>query len=377
MTEKNLNPKDFDIQSGILSSDSPIFSKLKSFSDKYNRQNSITFNNRFFDWQYKQAFDLFPLKDNGFYFCKNSVGNIIGYCSASNAPYLWNGKKITGRFFHEWYSNPTQSGSTTALLARQLELSPIFQVMGASIQNINVLLRMRDSIWFPLRRVYVVLDSKNASLLLQNKRKDACYLLDALQLRIPKSTEHPAGKHITRFGDAYQKTWTRISKHFTAAVDKSSKYMNWRYVDHPIFSYSRHVYTSSRGKSVYIIWRAEYVREKQITVARICEIIGASVDLPEIIPSFFQNLIDADIVFADFFCTNNTINSVLKTTGFYEAIPLIELDIPRLFSPLQDDFRKTLHSVISVSKEYFSTPAQNTSECYFTKGDVNQDMPNV
>ena len=87
-------------------------------------------------------------------------------------------------------------------------------------------------------------------------------------------------------------------------------------------------------------------------------------------------LLSRDVVFTDFFCTNDAINSALTAIGFYEAIPLEELDIPRLFSPLQTDFRKTLHSAISFSADYTSENAHNVSDFYFTKGDTNQDMPN-
>ena len=68
--------------------------------------------------------------------------------------------------------------------------------------------------------------------------------------------------------------------------------MNWRYVDHPIFSYHRHVYHIPGANRVYIVWRSEYVREKDTTVARVCEIIGSVTDLFQTIPHFIKDLID-------------------------------------------------------------------------------------
>lgn len=376
MSEENLYSETYPIELCVLDQDSPEFIQVKSFSDQFNRKDSITFDRKFFDWQYDQSSRLFQTRDNGFYFCKKRPGQIIGYCSASNASYLWNGKEVPGRFFHEWYSDPSQSGSTAALLARQLESSPILQVMGASAENLNILLRMRPSLWFPLRRLCAVLDKKRTSYLIDNENKHSGHLLNALLFKMPKPFHQPAIKEFQRFDDSYQETWEQTSRNFVATVNKSSEYMNWRYVDHPIFSYFRHVYTNSKRERVYIVWRSEYVTEKKVTVARICEIIGSSEDLSEAILSFIYELFSRDIVFTDFFCTNDAINNALTAIGFYEVIPLEELDIPRLFSPLQADFRKTLHSVISFSSDYCSGNAQNVSSFYFTKGDTNQDMPN-
>lgn len=376
MTDKLINPENSSVEFGILDKDSPEFINVRSFSDKFNRENSITFEPNFFDWQYQRPQTFFQMDDAGFYFCKNNLGQITGYCSASNAPYLWKGKEVTGRFFHEWYSDPTQSGPAAALLARQLESAPILQVMGASANTLSILFRMRPFLWFPLKRLCAVLDPEKTSLLIDNEGADPYFLLTALRFQASVSVDRPFGKQIQTFDDGYQDIWGETSRNFIATVNKSSQYMNWRYVDHPIFSYYRHVYDTSRGERVYIVWRAEHIRDKAINVARICEIIGSLTALPEAIPSFVQDLIGLGIVFADFFCTNDAINKTLTTIGFCEVIPLEELDIPRLFSPLQKDFRKTLHSAISVSPDHFSEDFHNISEFYFTKGDTNQDMPN-
>ena len=375
MTEKHVNPEHFSFEFGVLDKNSSEFSNVRSFSDKFNRKNSITFEPPFFEWQYEQPQTLFHTSDSGFYFCKNRIGEIIGYCSASHAPYLWEGEELSGRFFHEWYGDPTQSGSTVALLARQLELSPIVQVMGASAQNLTILFRMRPYLWFPLKRLCAVLDPQKVSLLLENKGTNSHSLLAALQFKTTVPHQY-FGKQIQTFDDDYQEIWKRTSRSFTATVNKSSSYMNWRYVDHPIFSYHRHVYHIPGANRVYIVWRSEYVREKDTTVARVCEIIGSVTDLFQTIPHFIKDLIDSGIAFADFFCTNHPINNALIASGFFEVIPLEELDIPRLFSPLQNDFRKTLHSAISVSANHLSSKTRNISEFYFTKGDTNQDMPN-
>jgi hypothetical protein len=376
MSEENLYSETYPIELGILDKGSPEFIQVKSFSDKFNRKDSMTFDRKFFDWQYDQSSRLFQMGDNGFYFCKKHPGQIIGYCSASNASYLWNGKEVPGRFFHEWYSDPDQSGSTAALLARQLELSPILQVMGASAENLNILLRMRPSLWFPLRRLCAVLDAKRTSYLVDKKSKHSSHLLSALLFKIPELFHQPGIKEIQRFDEDYQETWEQTSRNFVATVNKSAGYMNWRYVDHPVFSYFRHVYTNSKKEQVYIVWRSEHVTEKKVTVARICEVIGSSENLSEAMLSFIHELLSRDVVFTDFFCTNDAINSALTAIGFYEAIPLEELDIPRLFSPLQTDFRKTLHSAISFSSNCSSENSHNVSDFYFTKGDTNQDMPN-
>jgi hypothetical protein len=376
MSEESLYSETYPIELDILDQDSPEFMQVKSFSDKFNRNDSITFDRKFFDWQYDKSSRLFQMRDNGFYFSKKCPGQIIGYCSASNASYLWDGKEVPGRFFHEWYSDPDQSGSAVALLARQLESSPILQAMGASAENLNILLRMRPSLWFPLRRLCAVLDPKRTSYLVDNNNKNSDHLLSALLFKMPRFFHPPAIKEIQQFDDSYQETWEQISKNFVATVNKSSEYMNWRYVHHPIFVYFRHVYTNSKKERAYIVWRSEYVAEKKVTVARICEIVGLPEILSEAVLSFIQELLSRDVVFVDFFCTNDAINSSLTAIGFYEVIPLEELDIPRLFSPLQTDLRKTLHSTISFSADYSFKNSHNVSDFYFTKGDVNQDMPN-
>tara|TARA_B100000029_G_scaffold516309_2_gene628599 strand:+ start:6356 stop:7489 length:1134 start_codon:yes stop_codon:yes gene_type:complete len=376
VTKKNNSLNESNIHVGILDKDSSDFYKIKSFSDKYNRLNSVTFDNLFFDWQYETNRRLISIQDNGFYYSKNSANEIIGYCSASNAPYIWQGKRINGRFFHEWYADSTQTGSAAALLAKQIHSAPILQVMGASIQNLNVLFRMRKFLWFPLRRLGVTLNPKKTALLIENNNNNTEYLLKALSFQSASKNYECDSAEIDIFDNEYQKVWNNVSQQFFATVDKSSDYMNWRYVEHPLLSYNRYLYIKKNGLRVYIIWRTEYVEEHNVRVARICEIIGQSNTFREVIPRFLNDLLDQEIDYADFFCTNSSINDALQKTGFYEVINLEDLDIPRLFSPLKIDFRKTLHSVISFSSDLVVNDDMAISTFYFTKGDVNQDMPN-
>ena len=362
----------------ILTEESDRFDRVRKFSDKYNRPNCSTFNRQFFNWQYNQYHtNTKKIDDNGFYVIEKD-GAVASYCSSSNNKFIVNGKLVPGRFIQEWFSSPDYSGLGLSLLFRQLEKSSIVFVMGASAQNLSIMFRLRKSVWFELTRLICVYDetstAKFANLIgaagkniLQSIKYAPNKLVDKLSYEL---------KDIGIYDKKYDLFWRMASEQYSFCQTRDADFMNWRYVNHPFFDYKKWVILKGDREVVHIVWRKELEPASEIYIGRIMEVIGIHAEIKKAIPYFLTCLETEKVAFVDFFCSNSSLVENMVKGGFIRNVTIPELDIPRLFSPLQVDFRKTINVAVSMADDVYNEDLADCSGFYITKGDGNQDRPN-
>lgn len=345
---------------------------LKAFSDVYNRPNSSTFQDDFFAWQYETSAILTGAEDNGILIALDGE-KIIGMSVASKAPVYVNGETTSGIWHQEWYSDIDYRGAGLSLVLAQMKKNDFIGCGGRSFHSVNVFNRVRPTVWFEIERLFVILNEEQSFDLLFAKSEEAKRFLSLQSIATP--APEVRAEPVSRFGGGYDETWNAFRKDILMATDRTSDFMNWRYADHPRFTYERLKVKTLNGDA-YFVWRYEPIQDKDSVVARICEAIGPRSAVVEGFPHLFEALQKAKVAFADFFCSHAATNAALIEAGMRPVVTTGDFDLPRLFQPLAEDPRKTLNFGYTFSDETRPADFYDYHRTYITKGDSNQDRPN-
>jgi hypothetical protein len=356
--------------------------QARRFGDVHIRPDYIAFREDFFQWQYADS--ARTVDDGGEHSALAAFDDkeIAAISLVTMAPIHVNGQTIAGGWHTDWFADRSAGGVGLTLMAEQLRRHRFLGVSGQSMAAATVFGRMRPACcWFDLPRLFAVSDpgAVGELILSASSRPGA----SSSELRAFLSTfrvAKPSGAatqcQVEEFDETYDETWATVRARFFAATDRTSRYMNWRYVRHPIFDYQRVCYESPAGP-VYFVWREERIEGHDKFVARICEIIGEPAAAAAAFPTFFADIRDRGASFADFFCSSVELNEALLQAGMRYVITMSDFDLPRLLSPLSRDDRKTLHFAYSFSSDAAPPNVSQHHRCYFTKGDSNQDRPNL
>lgn len=168
--------------------------------------------------------------------------------------------------------------------------------------------------------------------------------------------------------------WNKIKGKYPITVERSKKYLDWRYVNHPLLKY--HIFITKRGNEIqsFIILRIE--KTENYKIGRIIDFI--SMDNTEEFTLF--RLIElcqkqgVDLI--DFFFTGNFHAKTLKKLGFVEAKKRPYTLIPVLLNPI-DRTKKYINFAFKlISKDLYDKRINNINNWYLTKGDSDRDRPN-
>lgn len=342
------------------------------FDQVVDRPRNSTFDADFFAWQYLDGAD--GPRETGGALAAWHGDRVVATLMMSETDFLVEGRIVRGGIAHEWYADPEHGFIGLELFAKALPRLPVIIGAGPSMASMITSRRPRPQIVYPLTRLVAILDpARAADLSFARTAHTVAYLQSLTPRKAPPGA--PAGEVAEGFGDAYQAAWRAMAPAPQLAVDRSAGYMEWRYRRHPRFRYHILRCQGARGDA-WFVWRAEDVAGKGV-VARLCEAIGPTDALADGAPALLARWrATPGLIFGDFFCGNDAVCAALVEGGFSHALTLPGLDLPRLFSPLAPDPRKTLYFWISVAKDLRFTPRLEPGRAYFTKGDANQDRPN-
>lgn len=362
----------------IEASDLPA---LQAFSDRFNRPGSSTFRPDFLAWQYGAAARAAGLDHAGdgagISAAFDSAGQVLGYCSGHHMRSWWQGCEVPGLWLHEWFVDPNASGIGFRLFDEIAKGAELVGVAGGSIDTMNVFLRLAPAFsWFELTRLAAVLDTAQCFRLLPpGTPARSMSILKAIK---PRLTEDPSVEltDLAVFGDETDRLWAQAATQCLIAADRSARSLNWRYGAHPIFRYDRVLARSDAGEAV-LVWRMETVQgiAEPITVARLCDAIGAPAALTRAMPAVLRRMAAEGVALCDFFGSHARTLNALTAGGMSPVVATAYLDLPRLFAPLHYDPRRTINMscfLRSASPEAMRRP----HDFMFTKGDGNQDRPN-
>lgn len=354
--------------------------EVREFTDRYIRPNYICVREPFFDWQYLQSAELIGDDVAPSPILVASDGKVQGVSLAIRSRFRAFGQSVIGTWHTDWFADSEKLGAGLLLIQEQLRRNPLLCTAGQSLIAANVFGRLRPMIWFELERLFAVCDAKQTASLLyaedQSEPRTPRYQLDYLKAQsIAKPSPQVVVESIQEFDRDYDAHWSGLVGSFLVATDRTSAYMNWRYVRHPMFHYERVRCRTSNG-AAYFIWREEPVSDTDLRVARICDVLGSPAAITSSFPAVFAELKSRGLAMADFSCSHAVTCQALLAAGMRPAITLPDFDLPRLFSPRYNDVRKRLNFAYSAAPSLVDSSFFAHQEMYFSKGDTNQDRPN-
>ena len=157
---------------------------------------------------------------------------------------------------------------------------------------------------------------------------------------------------------------------------RDDKFLEWRYVNHPVFEYQQFVIHSkqNKGKGVYVALREETSIEN-LRIVHVMDFIGDSGDMPAAISFIHDYCTNNKIHLADFYCTATKISRYFVGTGWFSINDDNCFQFPHLFHPIELRTPPTT-SLIYWSRNNFLEMA-DTSRLYITKQDADLDRPTM
>lgn len=342
------------------------------FDRLVDRPRNSTFEADFFSWQYLDG-PRGP-RATGDALAAWDGDQVVATLMNSDVTLVVEGARLPGAWVHEWYASRAHGFVGLELLSSVLPRYPVLVGAGASMASQITTRRLRNLRVLPLNRLVAIINpAASAALSFSQGELTAAYLRSMVPPLRPAVV--PPAEEVDTFGPEYDVAWAAMWPGLQLSADKDAAYMAWRYLRHPRFRY-RVLRCAAPAGPAYFVWREERVPDGPC-VARLCETIGAT----EAIAQSVSALVKAwrampDLAFGDFYCSNDAVCAALLDGGFIHALPMPDLDLPRLFSPLAADCRKTLYFWLSYGADVPFAPRLEFGRTYFTKGDSNQDRPN-
>lgn len=344
--------------------------ELRDFSDRAYRKNDITFTNAYFDWQFNRCGGA-ARPHNGALIARKG-GAVIGNCLVPSYDISMNGEIRQGGWIHEWFVDPGHGALGLIMLRKMLKGLAFFAGAGISSHGLAAMRAVCPTMTlFALNRTFAVFDAEKTFALSFHTKP--CTLTYLKGLRPPPPPATVTVELIDRFDARFDAAWDAFREGITLATHRTSAFMNWRYLDHPVFTYQA-ARASGPAGDVHCVWRMEQVHGSDTRVARICEVIGSPQAIAESLPAILAVMGADGAAFADFFCSHAETVGATITAGMHAVVARSDFVLARLFQPLADTVAHSLDY-------YFYLPGAarpgDYSRCYFTKGDSNQDRPNI
>jgi len=159
--------------------------------------------------------------------------------------------------------------------------------------------------------------------------------------------------------------WQKVRDRYPITIERTFKYLNWRFFKHPFFNYQTLVARQNSSINGYLIWRLE--KSEGVTIARIIDCIALKQADSVLLDVFIEQAKKAGADILDFFNSGNFYDELLEKRNWFNVEGTKFKDFPILFSPLS--FRR---SSINIECDF----EVDLSDGYFTKADGDQDRPN-
>jgi hypothetical protein len=195
-------------------------------------------------------------------------------------------------------------------------------------------------------------------------------LLGQLRFRSPRTGRQP------RWGslENYAPEWERYPQ-MAFGIKRSKEYLQWRYVEHPVFSYQLSVAGDHRCPAVCVYRLETAYGCKEMVVGRILEFYYP--DDPEgreegilLMGWVLEQLQARGCGFVEFYCTSQVYGqTIIDLGGGMEPAELYVL--PTRLTPIQAQ-RHDLNLAFAAPRDL---PVPAESELYFTRADVDGDQP--
>jgi len=199
-----------------------------------------------------------------------------------------------------------------------------------------------------------------------------------LKIKLPKKNFKIENFSNVSFADEkkiknkFKPNWNNYSFYKYGTL-RSQKYIIKRFLKYPFFKYK--ILISGKKDSSILVYRVENIKSIKKKIIRILDLIttndkNGKINSGKLINFIKKLLLNKNILFADFFCTNKEINNIFKKNGFY-MINNKKIDIPIKFNPIVKKDRNQNLEIFYNQKNKF-----NFDKSYITKSDGDQDRVN-
>lgn len=352
--------------------------KLRVFNEREYQPGYILTNKTYYDWQFDNPFngDRSRYASLGVFDGKD---NLLGTLGLFLAPCNFFGKTIQA----SWIGNLIVAQSL-----RNLGYGYLLLEKGAALGDMAVDHNINQQAW-PLftksgwhggdvKRRLLILEKAGSEMVMGQKDLD-------LTVYQPVGADQIRGfsfKKIAAFGPDFDNFWNIVKDRFPLSIERSAKYLNWRYVHHPMIRYN--ILAAKKDDQIvsYIVIRMEDVTdgaERKKTGVRIGRIIDfvsqPEADLFTLIKAI-DFCRDQGVSFIDFFFTGNFYNYTLRALGFVDADEPPYNLMPTLLNPI-DLVKRTRHNfAFKIMKpELQDARVSDLNNWYTTKGGGDQDRP--
>jgi hypothetical protein len=168
----------------------------------------------------------------------------------------------------------------------------------------------------------------------------------------------------------YDLFWNSIKDIFPITIDRTKKYISWKYFEHPLIDY--HFMTLSKNNEIfgYAILRFED-NNLEIKAGRIVDFISLpnfEKELLQNVIEYFENKVD----FIDFYCSGLFYRTTLEYFGFFNNLST-NYTIPTVFNPLNKErnsinFHFKIKNIPIDNEKYY-----DSNNLFFVKADADQD----
>lgn len=245
--------------------------------------------------------------------------------------------------------------------------------LGGSDQGITLYTSMGYRYYGDLIRLIAVVDPK--------KCEEVSMNCEGLQAIVSLSNHDEADvRQIEQFAEIDQNLEqlrnSVLSPNKYFGVKRDAEFLDWRYIEHPIFKYERFGLWADGSLRAFIVYRKELARGTVSTVIRITELIGEDNYIPQLIKStVLQQKTSADVSWIDFFCSHSQICGLVSSLGFKTPEELRPCVFPVFCNPI--DYNKKKYPFMFWSRdESFYAKLPKFNDWYITKGDGDADRPN-
>lgn len=265
------------------------------------------------------------------------------------------------------------------VLAHKL-LSEFDVVMAVGVNELarNLWLRMGWMDFGYLKR-YIKIISLEEVLMLIDKRENDNAIGGLFKPNLNHQIENSSATMIQRasdFDSSFDTFWQTFSGQNLISCLRESRYLNWRYVEHPKFQY--HIFQSKVNMQIqgFAILRIEFVKQLDLKIGRLVEFAA----LPQVQHDLLKYIIDfsheTELTMLDFFCSSLEFEDIFTHFGFISGEEYPGNLLPLLFQPIDYEekgirFMACIGEKVAERKQF-----ENIENWYVTKSDGDQDRPN-
>jgi hypothetical protein len=297
-------------------------------------------------------------------------GEIIGSLGYIPVEFSLNGQTVYGAWAANWIVDPKwRKGVGVALMYELTSQFDITLAVGTNRVAEDILTVLRWTNLGELTRYVCVLDTYAARMLTETGKLE--WPINILE-REWKPPQEITIRVVENFSKDTTLFWDRVWEGKVTGTRRSAEFLNWRYANHPVFSY-RLFEAYYRGRlSGFAVYHIEQVRNIPVNVGRMVELVAVANVEDCLLRAVIDDALSHDVAVLDFFCSSQRFSPLMARQGFLPGKDNAAAQIPILFQPIARQ-----STGISFLAYLANLPDVNEiQDWYVTKSDGDQDRPN-